>query len=403
MFSHNATTEFMRTGHGSLPTPDALMVALIEQKKLLEKKDKALDQKSAEIKNQQALINVLEEKLRLMNQRKFGTSSETNVLQEDWLADEAEALADGQPDPDDGESDNPEDKADDEKSPRKPRPRKDFSPHLPRTQKYIHLSDEEREGAIDTFFVKVKEELDIIPAKVQVIEIMQEKAVYLDEEGERSVKSAVRPAHPIGKSVASINLLAWLVIAKYCDGSVPRVRGSKGLEIVRNFTNDEGLAPRSRLAGAGFKPLQAAGVKSLGGERCSKRCGIDRIRWDSERRTQVNRYCRVIRYSDDVETGSLPLTRDEGRGKPAEYSTGIWHKGGVTHCQALVRNEGTCRPDAKGAAQLDSLQESQSTDAGHRGGDSRSRVEGSVMELDQRGIVVQFRCEHNSRGDDVHS
>ena len=218
MFSHNATTEFMRTGHGSLPTPDALMVALIEQKKLLEKKDKALDQKSAEIKNQQALINVLEEKLRLMNQRKFGTSSEKNVLQEDWLADEAEALGDGQPDPDDGEADNPEDKADDEKSPRKPRPRKGFSPHLPRTQKYIHLSDEEREGAIDTFFVKVKEELDIIPAKVQVIEIMQEKAVYLDEQSERSVKSAVRPAHPIGKSVASINLLAWLVIAKYCDG-----------------------------------------------------------------------------------------------------------------------------------------------------------------------------------------
>ena len=218
MFSHNATTEFMRTGHGSLPTPDALMVALIEQQKLLEKKDQALDQKSSEIKNQQALINVLEEKLRLMNQRKFGTSSEKNVLQEDWLADEAETLADGQPDPDDEEADNPADNADDEKSPRKPRPRKDFSPHLPRTQRYIHLSDEEREGAIDTFFVKVKEELDIIPAKVQVIEIMQEKAVYLDEEGERSVKSAVRPAHPIGKSVASINLLAWLVIAKYCDG-----------------------------------------------------------------------------------------------------------------------------------------------------------------------------------------
>ena len=38
---------------------------------------------------------------------------------------------------------------------------------------------------------------------------------------------------------------------------------------MRNFTIDEGLAPRSRLAGAGFKPLQAAEVKSLGGERCS--------------------------------------------------------------------------------------------------------------------------------------
>lgn len=117
----------------------------------------------------------------------------------------------------------------------------------------------------------------------------------------------------------------------------------------------------------------------------------------------MNRYCRVITYSDDVETESGPLTRDEGRGKPAECSTGIWHKGGVTLYQALVRNEGTCRPDVKGAAQSDSLRESQSTDAGHRGGDSCSRFEGSVMELDQRGIVAQFRCRYNSREDDAVS
>ena len=32
-------------------------------------------------------------------------------------------------------------------------------------------------------------------------------------------------------------------------------------------TRDEGRAPRSQLAGAGFKPPQAAVVKSDGGER----------------------------------------------------------------------------------------------------------------------------------------
>jgi len=36
---------------------------------------------------------------------------------------------------------------------------------------------------------------------------------------------------------------------------------------VRNCTGDEGLAPRSRPAGAGFKTPQAAVVKSHGGER----------------------------------------------------------------------------------------------------------------------------------------
>ena len=84
----------------------------------------------------------------------------------------------------------------------------------------MHLSDEEREGAIDTFFVKVKEVLDYEPAQLRVIEIMQEKAVYLDEDGERAIRSALRPAHPIGKCIASINLLVWLVIAKYADRNV---------------------------------------------------------------------------------------------------------------------------------------------------------------------------------------
>lgn len=109
----------------------------------------------------------------------------------------------------------------------------------------------------------------------------------------------------------------------------------------------------------------------------------------------MNRCRRVITYIDDVETRSGPLAWDEGRGEPVECSTGIWHKDGVTPIQALVRNEGTCRPDAKGEARLDSLQESQSTEAGHRGGDFRSRVEDSVMGLDRRGIVDQYHCRHN--------
>lgn len=216
----DATLDLTRLTQGGLPTPDALMVALLEQQKLLESKDKALEEQSAEIKNQQARIHILEEKLRLQEQRKFGRSSEKNLSQLDWLADEAETLTDGEPDPDDGECEVTDEAEPDAKTVKQSRrkPRKGFSPDLPRTQKFLRLSDEEREGAIDTFFVKVKEELDIIPAQVQVIEIMQEKAVYLDADGERCLKSAHRPAHPIGKSAASVNLLAWLVIAKYCDG-----------------------------------------------------------------------------------------------------------------------------------------------------------------------------------------
>jgi transposase len=158
-----------------------------------------------------------------MNQRTFGASIDKNLSQKDWIADEEETLADGEPDADNGEIE-PEPEL--QNKPKKPRLRKGFSDSLPRIQKYLRLSDEERQGAIETFFVKIKEELDIITAQVQVIEIMQEKAVYRDEDDERCLKAAARPAHPIGKSVASVNLLIWVVIAKYAEG-MPLYRQEK--------------------------------------------------------------------------------------------------------------------------------------------------------------------------------
>ena len=210
MSSHETINVKSSFAIGEIPTLDEMKVAYLTQQKLI-------DEKNVEIRNKQAWIEVLEEKLRLADQRKFGASSEKNLSQKDWLADEAETLADGQSDPNDGEIDPEADSESADKKPARKR-RKGLNPDLPRVQKYIHLSDEEREGALETFFVKVKEELDIIPSKVQVIEIMQEKAVYLDEDGERFLKAAARPAHPAGKSIASVQLLAWIIIAKYADG-----------------------------------------------------------------------------------------------------------------------------------------------------------------------------------------
>src|SRR6516165_4966249 len=55
-----------------------------------------------------------------------------------------------------------------------------------------------------------------------------------------------------------------------------------------------------------------------------------------------------------------------------------------------TERENLC-PDAKGEITSGSNREDQSTDAEHRGGAARSRDEGSVMELDPRGCVVQPR------------
>jgi len=70
--------------------------------------------------------------------------------------------------------------------------------------------------------------------------------------------------------------------------------------------------------------------------------------------------------------------------------------------QALIRNVGTCRPDAKGEIQADSLRKGESTDTGHRGGGVRSRVEGSVMGLDRRNAVVWLDRVSNPQGEDSH-
>ena len=75
---------------------------------------------------------------------------------------------------------------------------------------------EEKQGAVKTFFTKVKEELDVIPAQAQVIEYWQEKAVF-DTETEQQIIAAQRPVHPLGKCIASVHLLAYILVSKYAD------------------------------------------------------------------------------------------------------------------------------------------------------------------------------------------
>ena len=100
---------------------------------------------------------------------------------------------------------------------------------------------------------------------------------------------------------------------------------------------------------------------------------------------------------DDVETGEKSLPRDESGGWPDCCPDGIRHEGGVTLGLARARNVGTCRPDVKGAIQAGGPREDRSTDAGHRGGAARSSDEGSVMELERRGCVVQLWPRVNRR------
>ena len=64
--------------------------------------------------------------------------------------------------------------------------------------------------------------------------------------------------------------------------------------------------------------------------------------------------CRKRR--DVIGTGLQLLARDEARGMPADCPGGDRHQGGVSPAQALVRNVGTCRLDAKGEIQVEAPQ-----------------------------------------------
>jgi hypothetical protein len=54
----------------------------------------------------------------------------------------------------------------------------------------------------------------------------------------------------------------------------------------------------------------------------------------------------------------------------------------------------------KGEAQADRLRKGEIADAGHRGGVTRSRDEGSVMALDRGSEVARLYCVGNPKGED---
>lgn len=200
---------FSPVGNLSVERFISLQNQLTQQSDTLVDQQDLINKHQQVISSQQARIAILEEQLRLNRAQRFGPSSETNPAQPDFFID---------PDSIDEMTDAPEEDPAPNKPKNRPNRKKGLNPAIPREQHRIFLSDEQREGAVSTFFESVKEELDITPAKVRVIEYLQEKAVYLDEHGKRQIVAAERAPHPLGKCIASVGLLAYIIIAKFADG-----------------------------------------------------------------------------------------------------------------------------------------------------------------------------------------
>ncbi len=199
-------------------SPAELLALLVEKDRLIAEREQAIVDRDHAIadrdhclKETNKLVKLLEEQLRLAKQQRFGASSEKLAFQGDFF-DEAEL--------EQSLSDVEQQLTDAGEPPAKPKrkPRTGFSDKLPRVRVELTLSEDEKAGASRTFFTKVKEELDIVPAKAQVIEYWQEKAVFDEAHGEQQLVAAARQPHPLGKCIASVALLAYILVAKYADG-----------------------------------------------------------------------------------------------------------------------------------------------------------------------------------------
>ena len=186
---------------------EQLLAIIARQQAIIEQQQAALKVEKAQSQEKDRYIQLIEEYLALAKIQKFGASSEKLPFQAD-LFDEAELEV--------ALSDLEDQLPDDERTPsrRKKRRNRGFSDTLPRKRIELLLSDEERAGATRTFFSKVKEELEYIPAQLNVLEYWQEKAVF----GEEKIIAAQRPIHPLGKCFASASLLAHIIVSKYADG-----------------------------------------------------------------------------------------------------------------------------------------------------------------------------------------
>ncbi len=173
------------------------------------------------------------DQVRLFQHQRFGPRSEKCHPDQQDLFNEAEAVVEDV-DAKTGEAADDTQAASGETAdaaPARKRGRKALPPTLPRVDVIHELPEAQRhcpEGhALKVIGEEVSEQLDIIPAKIQVIRHIRKK--YACPCCEAHVKTAKAPQQPIPKSNASPGLLAWIVTAKFQD-ALPLYRQSGMLQ-----------------------------------------------------------------------------------------------------------------------------------------------------------------------------
>jgi transposase len=191
-------------------------------------------------------IDILEEKIRLLQNKLFGRKSEKDSLPSTHeqlnIFNEVEEIS--------STSKPEEEQVEIPAYTRKKGGRKPISDDLPFIEKLHDLSPEEKICGCGKQLVRIGQEeskqLDIIPQKIQVIKHIRPKYACKSCEGvedERcAVKIAPAPVNIIQKSIATAGLIAYIIISKFVDG-LPLYRQEKIFERIGVYI------PRATMAG----------------------------------------------------------------------------------------------------------------------------------------------------------
>jgi len=168
------------------------------------------EQLSAQNQRYKAQVLTLQEQLNLALARRYAASSEKISPDQYRLFDEAEVDIEAEPE---------NDEVTIPAHTRKKRGRKKLPETLPRVDVIHELSGDElicpHDGArLTEIGEKTSEQLDIVPAKIQVIRHIRKQ--YACKCGQ-CIKTAALPKQPIPKSMASPGLLAHIAVSKYQD------------------------------------------------------------------------------------------------------------------------------------------------------------------------------------------
>ncbi|MFA5530643.1 MAG: IS66 family transposase [Thiohalomonadaceae bacterium] len=187
---------------------EALKALFIQQQALVA-------EQQTQLRRQDAQITSLREQLNILLAKRFGPSSEKSHSDQLGLFNEAESAIDAKDTPEATEETVTVPSHDRKKPGRKPLP-----DYIERVEVLHDLPEAEKvcphDGtALERIGEEVSEQLDVIPAKVQVLRHIRPKyACPCCREG---IKTAKLPPQPIPKSIASPGLLAHVCTAKYAD------------------------------------------------------------------------------------------------------------------------------------------------------------------------------------------